>query len=1161
MLLHRQRPKRYDAHILNIPDKANRILNVILIVLVLIAIRIWHLTVIQYEDKVEEARKPRVRVVVEPAKRATIRDRFNLPLAINKMRFQAAILYSQITEIPAAAWEIDENGKRVKKFKRREYITKLSKLLGGQLKMDPDRIEDLIHSKASFCPQIPYILKEDITESEYYRLKMLEKDWVGIQVLRIPRRHYPQGRVGADIIGYMGAINRNQYDNIIHEIKTLEQFLKDQEAGELVDLPEDMSSTMDVRQRLKELQERAYTINDYVGKTGIEKMFEEELRGFHGRKNYYSDARGNFLRELPSAREPLPGHRLLLTISSELQEYAEQLLAQNEEIREGRLSSKDFGKAPPPLKQPWIKGGSIVAMDPNSGEVLALVSHPRFDPNDFIMSGNQSADKTKQSRILQWFENESYLAEVWDQKRPLTRELFDDKSHAFYEDERVLSWENYLDFILPKDSPVARVMQQIGDVRRAVELQRDFQLLLEVSGQTSAYHAINRLYRDDEGHETHHNRLSADEREELDIHFTMHAGIIANIKKRFQPYFGELKNNYDKILVLDLCRLSTCSERFSDELLIKVGKQSLSAYRDASAATIMITDSLRRKAKDLFHEWSFKQWRKEHEKEYLKEKRKEEKLVKRYPKPYIDYIDAKENEMFQEFWKNNFWQLMTFFLKGQVDSDAIQEELRPYVNAFVKWQEEIFLGADGLHSQYIVLKKSLDGLDANRAVEYLQTMRSFRELDRTLLGRYLHLRKELGVQKEKHLASAFYPVYGFGYGRSQAYRQAAIQGSIFKLVTAYTALKQRYLELKEKGESLSKLNPYEMTDDAHRVGKTWYVGFQANGTVIPQLYKGGRLPRSRVQNMGKVDMARALEISSNAYFSLLAGDYIQEPNDLIHAARDFSYGSRTGIDLPAELAGKVPLDTNENRTGLYSLAIGQHSLVVTPLQTAVMLSSIANGGKIYKPKIVRLTAGRERRTGRDRISSKNDYFYKDNLALIGIDFPLFSAMESREQESLINQISPELKREIFMPAEVRDMILQAMRKVTIRCQTEGLSGLIRMYKKNSEALKAYQELRDELLGKTSTSEALENVNLDLKDGTGMCKHVWFGGISFEQHTNKNGTTTFTSKDAFGRPELVVVVYLRYGAFGKEAAPLAALVVKKWREIRSKYEQGSVALNN
>jgi len=269
--------KRRPNPSLDIPSKANRVLNLILIGIILIVIRVWHLGVIQHEERLEESRKPQRRVVVQPAKRGTIRDRYNLPLAVNKVRYTATLLYSQIRQVPSIVWK-KQNGQRMKHYKRREYITDLSHLLGEELHLDPERLEDLIHAKASFYNHIPFVIKDDISEKEYYRLKMLEKDWLGIHVQCAPKRDYPMGMVAGDIIGYTGAISREEYETIIQEIKALETFLEEREISEESPLPPGIQSVEEAERRLQDLIEHAYSINDYVGKTGIESSFEENLR-------------------------------------------------------------------------------------------------------------------------------------------------------------------------------------------------------------------------------------------------------------------------------------------------------------------------------------------------------------------------------------------------------------------------------------------------------------------------------------------------------------------------------------------------------------------------------------------------------------------------------------------------------------------------------------------------------------------------------------------------------------------------------------------------------------------------------------------------------------------------------------------------------------------
>ena len=654
----------------------------------------------------------------------------------------------------------------------------------------------------------------------------------------------------------------------------------------------------------------------------------------------------------------------------------------------------------------------------------------------------------------------------------------------------------FLNFILPPQNPILTLLGKRDKIQHAIDMQRNLNHLLELSGQSDGGALINAIYKENAGH-IPYGEHSADVIKNIEERLKTDPQLVSTIRKKLDPYFEGIIENYDKILLADLYRLAVEAEKFTPNLESKVGKERLNEYRDASAAKTTIVDIVRQMAKDLFHEIDFKQWRKEHEKDFLKEKRAIEKNLKRYAKPYIDYLDQKEKELFKIFWEKHEHAFVMAFLIGAQSEAPKGDPIESYLQHFYAWQHEIQSGAHleaTWRKSYDSLKKVLSELDYPMALDYLKTMRGFEDLNRPLLGRYRHLRKQNSVQLEKHLAAAFYPIRGYGYGRSQAYRQSAPQGSIFKLVTAYAALIQRYEALEGKNTTISNLNPLEMVDHNHRKGKELFIGYHINGQPLPRSYKGGRLPRS-THVMGKLDLLKAIENSSNSYFSLLAGDVLKSPEDLTKAAREFAYGVRTGIDLPAEIPGRLPTDLSTNRTGLYAMAIGQHSLVVTPLQAAVMLSSIANGGQIIKPKIA-------------------------------LDSPT------------------EVKREIFLPNIIRKILLEGMRRVVIRTQADSIGRLSRFYRDYPEAISDYLDLKDELVGKTSTAEVMENINMDLHYGTNLYKHVWFGGISFKENQGK----TILLKDKFGDPELVVVVYLRYGDYGKEAAPLAAQIVQKWREI-------------
>lgn len=1137
-------------HSASVPERANRILNIILVMMVLILVRIWHLAVVQYDSRLEDARRPQQRTTVERAERATIRDRFNLPLALNKVQYNAAILYSQIREIPAVQWEIAPDGKKIKHFRRREHIASLAELLARQLELDPERLEDLIHAKASLFPNTPFVVKSDISEEQYYRLKMLEKDWLGIHVERLSKRYYPQGRVASDIIGYIGPISREEYEAIAGEIKMLEGYVEKYLAGDYVELPEGFSSTSEVRQRLAVLQERAYSIHDDVGKTGVEGAFEEDLRGFRGKRVYQMDIYGNFVRELPSVQEPLPGQRLLLSISSELQECAERLLTENEKMREKHSYARD---SKVPLKQPWIKGGAIVAMDPNTGEVLALASYPRFDPNDFISTGHSTTNRQRSSNVLKWLESDGHVAEIWDQKKPLERENFSIKEGVYYDEQRELSWEAYLNFILAENSPVTESLNKIENLGNCIAVQRAMKQLLAASGIADARMLID-LHYSGEKNIPFSTKWPSEARQNLGIEKSE----VVQAKRLLDRYLSGIPYNYDKLLVIDLCRLAADEERFTETLLSTSRDVPLSAYKTSCAAYSQIGEVVKEMAKELFHDLDFRTWKTANQQKFIQSKRALEKEQHKYPKPYLDYLDQKESEMFDEFWEKYRVLFSLAFLSGLQGQKGTH--LEPYLDHFSAWHEEIVRGAhmaSPWRDKYLQLQQTMNQFELAQAAQFLRSMRSYRELNRPLLGKYRLLKSVDGKQLEKHLAAAFYPKNGFGYGRSQAYRQAASQGSVFKLVIAYEALVQRYHQLADSGDDLSDINPFTFVDEPHPTHSKrnqWNVGYTNDGRAIPQYYKGGRMLLTQKRNVGKIDVAGALEASSNSYFALLAVDILHDPEDINRAASQFSYGSRTGIDLPGEYPGALPKDLSSNPSGLYSVADGQHSLVVTPLQAAVMISSIANGGSVFKPKIVNLIAGKELIRDGDEIWQRREFAFQETLNLLGIDFPLFISAEKLDQKGLVQLIPNEVQRQVDLPEEVRDYILEGMRRVIVGKNGGARVSLMRHYPQMPWLNKDYEELQFQMLGKTSTAEAIEQVDLDPERGASIYNHIWFAGISFEQDQIQKRSSNGKFPFKYGKPELVVIVYLRYGDYGREAALVAAQVVKKWREIKIAHEK-------
>ncbi|GAE88613.1 hypothetical protein [Acetivibrio straminisolvens] len=120
----------------------------------------------------------------------------------------------------------------------------------------------------------------------------------------------------------------------------------------------------------KKYKENGYGMNDMIGKEGIEKTQESQLRGINGRKRVEVDTNGRLTAEL-SSEPAIPGNDVVLTIDMRLQKAAMKSLESNiERIKSKADYKKNFGDA---------FAGAAVAIDVNSGEVLAMASYPTYD--------------------------------------------------------------------------------------------------------------------------------------------------------------------------------------------------------------------------------------------------------------------------------------------------------------------------------------------------------------------------------------------------------------------------------------------------------------------------------------------------------------------------------------------------------------------------------------------------------------------------------------------------------------------------------------------------------------------------------------------------------------------------------------------------------------
>ena len=266
----------------------------IFLVFLIIFVRLFYLQVIKGDYFFDLSENNRIKVQEIPAPRGVIYDRNGKILANNTSSFDVSLLYSGIKQLKG-----------------------ILPLLSEILNIGP---EDIIKKvKNSLClPRFkPIKLKLDISRKELSEVEFYKLDLPNVVVEFFPKRNYPLKEILAHVLGYLGEINESELTKPEHS---------------------------------------SYTPGDFLGKSGIEKIFENHLKGRSGWLQFEVDSLGRKKRVLGSV-DPVPGEDLFLTIDSGLQSFADQALRE--------------------------KNGSVIAMNPNTGEILAFVSHPSFDPNLF----------------------------------------------------------------------------------------------------------------------------------------------------------------------------------------------------------------------------------------------------------------------------------------------------------------------------------------------------------------------------------------------------------------------------------------------------------------------------------------------------------------------------------------------------------------------------------------------------------------------------------------------------------------------------------------------------------------------------------------------------------------------------------------------------------
>ena len=268
---------------------------------------VW-LQIVQHAHYLELSQGNRARIDPLPPNRGVIYDRAGRVIAENTPAYQLELVREEVGDLDV-------------------ILARLARF--GLLEPDDiGRVRQLVLSRRSF-EAVPILLQLD--DEEIARYAVHRHELQGVLLETRMARHYPYGPVGAHALGYVGTISE-----------------------------EDLSR----------IDQERYFGTGVIGKTGVERAYEEQLLGVGGYREVLVNAEGRPVKLRDDAdahlkiRQPQAGRELRMTIDIELQRVAEEAMA-------GRR-------------------GAVVAIDPSSGDVLVFASLPSFDPNGFARGISRS---------------------------------------------------------------------------------------------------------------------------------------------------------------------------------------------------------------------------------------------------------------------------------------------------------------------------------------------------------------------------------------------------------------------------------------------------------------------------------------------------------------------------------------------------------------------------------------------------------------------------------------------------------------------------------------------------------------------------------------------------------------------------------------------------
>lgn len=275
------------------------------VVAIIFILRLVNLQVIGGAKYREIAEKNRTQIISQAAPRGRIFSSDDTAIATSRPSFSLIYFPGQTKAGP----EMD----------------RMARALARALRSDYEELRKNLYKAVS--REKPVRLAENLPPKVMLALSELKAVYPGVDVIVEARRHYPFGAYLSHLVGYIGK--------------------------------------MDSKDWAERSRDKNYSLDSRIGKAGLEKTYERELKGKDGGIYLEVDSRGKLNRVLES-RKWVPGADIFLTIDSKAQAAAEE-----------GLQKSSSGK------------GAVVALDPRTGAVLAFVSMPDYDPNMFVLSGSE----------------------------------------------------------------------------------------------------------------------------------------------------------------------------------------------------------------------------------------------------------------------------------------------------------------------------------------------------------------------------------------------------------------------------------------------------------------------------------------------------------------------------------------------------------------------------------------------------------------------------------------------------------------------------------------------------------------------------------------------------------------------------------------------------